>query len=764
MSRVVYINGEKEELSFLDTPQTILSRWAIHINELPEYLRFNDNVIDNENIRIEYLADYIKSVSIDEFLDNIDLYANWNEFFPIDKIELTLFFLNLSDDGMSKLSIITDEQLQTIQESIDPNLNSLQSVQTEIKKYKKTTIIRKKKIESDITLFEKLSKLLTDLPSVQTSNFVITESNFESTGLDISVNPLQLFDESITTIDTPILHLKHQNKSYYKVDKNILLLPIKQLINDWLKEFKKAIDGLYFLILLDNDNYFSCSLNFEQKRLDIMKRSLLKSNRKKLTQQELIDTIQKFLSIKIEKLEESRVKGEFTTIVKNYNKTVILDLISNNFVFKYFTFLYELEKLASEKSRLSFYFNSVGLSKNRSNSIYITLTQINNKTLLVRVSRTKNLIEVNSFINIFSRLISLYIKEYDSVVKEYTRFFSEEELLKQENEAIDKPDVTQKSKTLQERKPDLFLIKEYVRKCQKEKQPYIIDDVQEYKTVYGDNKIIEYENAHYGCEPRDPTRPKDIDYVYPGLQINSQSNSGRYPFVPCCFKTDQYSKKGSSLNKHIVGDVLSKATTYIVCERKMVTDKHNGEIPLFIKNSLINLGYTDVQKGKKTVFSFLRRGVPANKESILYCLELSKDINFEKLDRENIIKEVKTLLVKQPLSCTRQETIGYSDAELRDKLQNEFIESKLFISLLEEYYQTNIYIFSICDVEEIEIPRYKNIFIPGRKRFSESVLLFRYGKYYNIMFDVKRDSCKLDKTVFKLLYEKYNYLTKLYVL
>jgi Family of unknown function (DUF5757) len=758
----LYIDGKKIDFSFLDTPQTVENKFSLLINSLPEYIKFeNIKLEQDEKIRVEMLQDRINDLSFDEFLENIDSFTNWNELFPIDKISLLSFYLSLNDDqtpGMRKIDILSDEQIKKIQE-INPSLFSVPNIQAEIEKFEKETENKKKQLASVVKKFTQLSKNLSLLDSVPTSNFIIQDSNFE-TVIDIAQPLLTLFDNCILSEKIPFLYVKFGKYTFFKVWKNIKLS--KEIIDSIFSDTKKIIEGLFFPIIVDPNNWFSCFLFVTQKKLEVKKESdSSKKTMHKLSKQELTTEISDFLQTEI-KLEETAVKGDFTVTVKNYNKIIFLDLITNNAIFSYFTFLYELEKIASEKSRLSFYFNSIGEMKNRSNSIYITLTEIpNTGKLLVRVSRTKSLAEVNSFIKIFEKLLSLYSKEYNSVFKEYERIFSSEEL-KTITVEKEQEQTQQKSKNLQDRKPDLFLIKEYVRKCQKEKQPYIIDNVQEYTKQFGEGKILQYFDTFYGCEPRDPTRPKDIDYVYPGLQINSQTNSDIYPYVPCCFKTDQYIKKGSQLNKYIGKEQETKGTAYIVGERKIVSDKQNGELPFFIKNSLLNLGYSDIQRGKKTIFPFLRHGVPQNKNSILYCLELAKDPGFEKQDRDAIVEETRQNLTKQPLNFTRQSTFGYTDQELRQMLETDFIDSKLFICLLEQVYQINIFIFSICDTENIEIPRHEGIFIPGRKQFDDSVVLFRYGKFYNIMFDIENNTYILNEEISKTVHKMYKYLTKFY--
>jgi len=178
------------------------------------------------------------------------------------------------------------------------------------------------------------------------------------------------------------------------------------------------------------------------------------------------------LEYKIISKQEQGVKGVFAIPEFNMNRYVMLDLLNNDPMIENYFYIDETRDLSSGKSVLYLYFSP--LSGNTSSEIPVTVylsQKVANRSdiffinkeipifteyLNIRVSRAKNLDQINRFIKTFSLFIDIYNKKFNEIVKKYSGILPEFEGLSKIVKSK-KITSTARVKELQSANPDLFV-------------------------------------------------------------------------------------------------------------------------------------------------------------------------------------------------------------------------------------------------------------------------------------------------------------------
>ena len=408
-------------------------------------------------------------------------------------------------------------------------------------------------------------------------------------------------------------------------------------------------------------------------------------------------------------------------------------------VFKYFIFFNERIKSAINKPRFFFYY-SPNQTASIQNSLTITIIPhaTDEKILQIRVSRAPNLQVISSFKNTFSKLLGLYKLKYQNTENIYT------ELLPRSKSLIDLYTKTSKvdrddKKTgrrlteLKKKRPDIFP-SNYSSVCQpKSRQPYIVDKKEGEKLIkkFGEYKVLsssmipgypsEYKD-YFVCEPREPGEKGD--YVWPGLQRNTKLyNKEKYPLLPCCFTSNQYTKEKGGLadilDKFKAPKFKSEDMGHILGSNKRLPEDRYGEIPFYLGFVVQSAGYTSITKGQQTILPILRLGVIGASDSFLHCMEKAFNMRYSSLSDDGKIKriiQIRENLSKMNFAVARQELYDYTNEEIKGSLLDEsvYLDPGVWIRLIEVYYNCNIFIYKINDDHpngEIAIPRHSQAYL-----------------------------------------------------
>jgi hypothetical protein len=163
------------------------------------------------------------------------------------------------------------------------------------------------------------------------------------------------------------------------------------------------------------------------------------------------------------------------------------------------------------------------------------------------------------------------------------------------------------NKILRQRVPEVF-VTDYPRKCLH--LPRILDE--------NENKLNAIKFPIYN----EPTLPRwyscdhHKDAIYPGLRKNPLENKEKFPYIPCCYVSEQKTKIGSDYRKYYNGENRKKykkpSENVVYTTNRILPNGVYGEIPLQLRKTFFSLED-----------SYFRLGVQHANDSFIKCLEVA---------------------------------------------------------------------------------------------------------------------------------------------
>lgn len=489
--------------------------------------------------------------------------------------------------------------------------------------------------------------------------------------------------------------------------------------------------------------------------------------------------VEAFPTLSFEDSKQVHISGDFSMYdkdkrIKTFDTVSFLDFVSNNPLFSSYIYIEEKTKPFALKKRIDVHmislYNSVRIKSGANKpSVSITIkpeiTTVNKKAvfdelsemafppktyfLQISISQAESEGTLKNFIHIFSTLMEYYFEHNLAVHKKYKEHFPGISLIKtfqtESSKEIESPPSrenyeTQKisSKNIKDLSiiaPDLF-VHNYARRCQGSLQPKIIsdDEVEKWKKKripmrggkggYMDRQVMVFP------DPNDKTHDVRWNFVcptdenpYPGLKVNNDlSNKDKYPYIICCYKTDNMTPSDKT-NKHkkyqdyISNIIPEKSTGHIKTERKINTKKilgpdRTGVLPKNLEETL-----SFYKKGKKEM---VRMGTPRSKHSLIHCVCIATgDPLYKKLttneEKEDYVTGIRKQITKNvSMEVMKQECFDKNVDEIRALIADEtiFFDPSLFYRSLEEMYDINMYTFAYSDDEGINTTDLGNIVMP----------------------------------------------------
>lgn len=360
----------------------------------------------------------------------------------------------------------------------------------------------------------------------------------------------------------------------------------------------------------------------------------------------------------------------------------------------------------------------------------------------INISQAESREVVEEFIKIFRLLMRYYLDNYQKLLLSYVKIVPELEHLgsyiAQRRKKTELPanegtyisgssiNISKKSKAnaqsvesrirqLREQAPDLF-ISGYPRLCQKKWQPVIIDtsEINAWRQrrvppTYNERQVLPFTKDN----PRWFFVCPDDELPYPGVKQNTLANEDLYPYIPCCYGTDQMSPgMNSDYRTYISNQIVpthegAKAEKPIIT-RKMLSPGGFAIIPPNLKSILSNYSEDTVD--------LERYGIPHTPNSLLHCICVALDdpgyyANATKEARETYVSNYRTYLASNiHPSLLQQELYDYDEAEITELLRDNerFLDPSLVYRALEEVFSINIYTFTYAaDTGILDIPRFK---------------------------------------------------------
>jgi hypothetical protein len=822
---MVLVNNKKFKIYDLDTIETFKARLAASNDTLEKYLYFPngityDDIIDpNNNIVYENLLKTIKNsaeknLSIISLVKDLENHFNSKNSIKTDVVYIWMAYnKKLNEAFKNEGDCILDKSANElvghkIYISNTPFIREWKNRKQYLIFLNKTISMRNEDVKKTTTILKKYNTIESDESGEYRffTDFQVEkmDSIFTLDLIDISL--LELFNSIVLTSLVPVVIINN----FYKIskdfipsdedmwtqsDKDSLTLKVynKKLVKDVSMVTNNTGCGNMCRLASDYKNTIirvnplsgrvTIKINVEVSKDNIDIKEIIKRS----------FNVFQDIDLTTQSSSEINVSGIFYFPMTGFNKKIFADLVMNNEIFSRLINIDDSTKATKNKRETYIHFDhpSTGyITATITEKIMTTIDQtmknvdkdifpVGSQYIRIYIKKANNLKSVKKFQDIFSRLYVLYDEEYNTI-SNYYRFyikdFGKVEKEEEEEEEEEEKKITVRNKDID---PELF-ITNYSRNC---KMPTIISET--------DAKKMETKGVEVMKFPRD-SPAKDLDaiifprdgynqhyymcdkkpLIYPGLKKNKLENSDIYPYVPCCYMTSQ--KKKDSYIHYYEGkksiDITDKQYGSIITTDKFLNNDQFGHLPLDIKNLFAFIN-------KNETYIYVRKGVFRNENSFLDCVMVAlNETETMKDDDERLsflLDERMKLATKKIAPLARQELYDISVKKIISMLKdpNIYLDPKLFIHILEDYFKCNIYLFTNRTIDgSMELPRhtqayYKNmnknrcIYIYEHTGFSEypqCELIVRYHrKTGNTEYSFSYDEASDIRKVYRRLRKSY---------
>lgn len=440
---------------------------------------------------------------------------------------------------------------------------------------------------------------------------------------------------------------------------------------------------------------------------------------------------------------EVSIKSEFNVPEFELERPIFLDMAMNEVFFKKLVYVDEHDKIGKQKGGLKFSFSmslqggsklvscelveKVVAKKDKVIALHKKLVA-NSKYIKIRVSGIENEEMVRKFRNIFTRMLTRYEDQRDTVVNEYKKYAPEfliEPYLEEQKQIIE----TKTRHSLREGNmlKDIAwrtYISGYARQCPKKAVPIIVAQqdpntdeepfaVQKLRETYPDQNVILFpkdkDEDVDGVQFWYTCNPDSKKYKYIGLRKSKLKNADEYPLIPCCYIRDHSQQAASLYHKYYNGKKAGKPLKlkdfrgYIPPVTKDGGHIMGSRKMLFEANRLAVLE-TDIDTFLRTAdgigsdMVYYRRGASDTVNSALESI--NRAINPSDVYDTNggTLKEIRKKLInylRENKSNISQEAYLYTPETIKNYLEddNKYLDPKLFYRLLEDFFNCYIYIF-----------------------------------------------------------------------
>ena len=735
----ILVNDKQVQLYSYEEDIALLERYALLIpNSLPAYYRII------EKTKTDW--------KIEDIRERLDL--------PLDEIrsilpKLLTLYPSLDSRTIILLWILGHE-IPPIENltALDPGLSSTDKVKRLLRDYEEYVTKERESIKEKLARRKNIFQELDKFDSVEQEPFILEKTTLTLTiTLPNGESLLDTFDALESNKDIPFILLYIEGKSYYKIYRHIPPPAI------WI-DFVPPKDGLYFKVLHDKDSKIRSKMSLNKLYSDavwypnnILSLELSITGTVTVDQitAKILNSFGNRMTIDVLDTKQSFVRGFYDIRGFSLNRAIFTDMIMNDDIVSYFFFTDERRKSALKKHSYTIYYLPGEKVVSKAMSIALNIVAVGDDvTIEVRVSRAKNEDAVEKFRALFSKILGLYDIRKNNVIAEYEEVIPK--FMKIANVFIKKTEIKETKKTgkrairLRQLRPDIF-ISQYPDKCQQDSQPYIValeDKDKVLKQLKNDeHKIMEYEGDIYACAPREKT-DSDGRHRWPGLQPNKLANKSRFPYLPCCFKIDQYQRKTSALNKYLSSeegvveeDKKKDKRSYILAQTTFAKPGQFIFPPLYVRKTIELCDFPKVKWGDRTILPILRLGVDLGPDSFLRCFLTAFDEEFRNTDEDMVkrftVVQLREVLSKRDFSICKQELYDYTSDEISSYLldENSYVDSLLFVTLLSTHFNCNTIVISVDENAncQIEIPRHSQAYL--MKDYDENkpmVIIMKYAK------------------------------------
>jgi hypothetical protein len=713
-----------------DDQKTLIKKISVYLNTLPRFISIDKQDLENfiktgTKVRVENYLEIIKDKTwgdVEKQISKFDIeekeaknvyiaYLDNTRFEDIEYMYL-IFGIEKMGKGFGEFENIFSSRGDIIKK-IDNELAKNKQFVFEWNKSQEEimSVYEKKEIENMYTEFQK-EKIDT--------KFYLNIENF---------NYDKLFDSIQLSERVPYVVYKDNIKIF------------KKMIIDENLEYDKNKDVIYCYVNVREDirNVYIEKLEISHDNKGIymkFEHDLDKKNIKSEGIIKIFDELFPDLNLNLNNIINSKdilnLKGMFYIPGFELNKYVLNDLIMNDTL--YSNFIID-EKVQTEKERVIFSF-----SNRLTGEVFASITPdvvLDNTDILlkkfpgkfsnnmnyvrVRVNKVEDYEKIEEFQKFLSTYMILYTRRKDDIIDFYKQFIPDF------NKKSSEGKTGKKSEKLKYIVPEIFLNR-YSKLCHK--IPKIVPDseLDQGLETYRGLPVLKFPaKGEMGLESRNYICT-DEEYKYPGLRDNPMINKDSFPYIPCCYTQNQLEIEGSKLRHYLFDEKLSKhkdiqqdifKTNKILPKNKVGVIEYNTKT--FLK------GISDINDK----VDFLRLGMFSTKNSFIECLLTATIPDFEKendpvLKIRNVIKDIVSDIPL--LQICKQELYDMTTEDIRDYLLNDdrYKNPHLLVSLFEEYFKCNIYVFTEVDgIVQLSIPRHSYNYY-NNKKYGKTILLYEH--------------------------------------
>jgi hypothetical protein len=431
---------------------------------------------------------------------------------------------------------------------------------------------------------------------------------------------------------------------------------------------------------------------------------------------------------------ESEITG--TTIFPNikFDMAIMSELVMNNSLFSKFMAIDEHITATKTNGNFHFFIENTDhlcniLSKVTEVEKHDKLIKNSRKDLgemfvRLRFKKCKSQQIIDTFISIFSKLLSNYSKARKDVIDFYKKYIEKFGL------EDTKPIGIKTEFTLRDIAPDLFVVN-HTRQCP---PPLKIVDGEEIdeKEAEGVKPIVFPRTKEEGVQHFYSCR-HNKDFSFVGVIENNLENQDVYKYIPCCFRKNPFQKKTSLTREYYKDEIVKKGEQQnVLTTNKFVNSHEIANLP----DNILRL-FSTISKDQTT--QYFRQGVRDTKQSFLECIieSLNVDGFRDKKDTEKqqyITDQYQRMIDNPNISVSLQENPGETPSTLRSILENRenYMNPSKWIRLCEEMYDCKIFIFSRKrkgkDVS-IVIPNHKFLHLSYSDQKPTMRVVFIYEHY-----------------------------------
>jgi len=738
---MVLVNSNEFKIYELDDIESFKHRLAAKYKTIDTFLYFpiviNNKDLTNEKYNIivydilnEIILSATQNTSIVDLIKNIQDRTGKIKFDKgRDIVKIWLAYNNTLK--IKDLDIIT-KNLSLIDIYFTNNIiNSYWKEKIKTQTFYESLIkINIKKSNSNLDLLTIYENIVNDRISI--TKFEVEKVNFVITLNITNQSILEIFNYIVLNNFVPF----STTKNFYKIMKNFS--PSKELKSSSDDSIILQVSQKKFIpTSFDTSNYENSIIKVDPISNNMLIEITVNTDKDNISKDEFISrTISVFKNIEISttSIDESKVVGVFFLLGVTLDKYVFSDLAMNDSIFRKLIKIDDHDKATKIKRGLyiHFYHPSTG---------YINATLTEKKMIKgdlsfksddhdfeegksfirVKISKADNTQSVDLFKKILGKLFIYYENEKENIIKYYKNFIS---TFGEITQSFEKQVIELKNS---DEAPELF-VSLYTRNCKRDRMPSVITAKQAKKLETEGKNVIKFPRDI----PTDPTAFKfpmdgnsqkyytcnNPEYKYVGLKNNKLKNSDVYPYVPCCFRLEQENKP-KFLRYYKGKEIVSyeKKQNNIIKTDKILKYNQFGSLP----NSLQNL-FTIINSNPE--YEYVRKGFYYNKNSFINAVmdafndEINTDL-YKESDINTILEKTRLSFVnKKIVPLCRQELYDYTVDEIMILLKSdEYFDPKLFIALLEDKFDCNIFLFTrkILDGEMV-LPRHLQTYYKNRNK------------------------------------------------